>query len=564
MSEMVIPGTYISVRAEGLITAGRISSGIVGVVGTAENGPINTPVTLANFADARAVFGRADDPANPIDPGSPMLTLVKALQLAYDNGASSIIGVRVAGTGVASATFALPGESANTMVATLTAKTPGTYANNLRVQVAPAQDRAHIVNETSASNVKLNYGGVAGVQGGKISLRRAATHRVDTFDVVFPAPAPAPTPAPAVGQVVISPDTGALTFEATQVPAAGDQLLATYDVAPASARLVTLSLNGTVERYTVPDGQSLVSYITAGSRLVTAIADAKNSGGLPKSGTDSYLGTGTNTQGADGPAAVGDDYATGLDTLSDRMVNIVVLAGQDAKTMGSRLISHLNSTENSDHERIGVIGVAGNSVDDYLGHDVSNGRVVLVAPGIANISPSTSNPDGSTLPPAYTAAAVAGLIASLDVQASLTNKAVNVPGLDIRVNRGQQAQLIGRSILTVIAKDGYRVLKSITAAGEGDPFINITTRRIVDYAKYGVRSAANPYLGRLNNSRVRGAMKSTLDAFLTGMVEDEALTGYKLTVDATRAQEIAGEVSVVMTLQPTFSIDYIRVVMNLQ
>ena len=32
----------------------------------------------------------------------------------------------------------------------------------------------------------------------------------------------------------------------------------------------------------------------------------------------------------------------------------------------------------------------------------------------------------------------------------------------------------------------------------------------------------------------------------------------------TRAQEIAGEVSVVMTLQPTFSIDYIRVVMTLQ
>jgi hypothetical protein len=33
---------------------------------------------------------------------------------------------------------------------------------------------------------------------------------------------------------------------------------------------------------------------------------------------------------------------------------------------------------------------------------------------------------------------------------------------------------------------------------------------------------------------------------------------------ATRGQEIAGEVSVVMTLQPTFSIDYIQVIMNLR
>ena len=33
----------------------------------------------------------------------------------------------------------------------------------------------------------------------------------------------------------------------------------------------------------------------------------------------------------------------------------------------------------------------------------------------------------------------------------------------------------------------------------------ITTRRIVDYAKFGVRSAADPYIGLLNNERVRGA-----------------------------------------------------------
>jgi hypothetical protein len=48
------------------------------------------------------------------------------------------------------------------------------------------------------------------------------------------------------------------------------------------------------------------------------------------------------------------------------------------------------------------------------------------------------------------------------------------------------------------------------------------------------------------------------------MVQDESLTGYVLDVSATRAQEIAGEVSVVMVLQPTFSIEYVRVVMNLK
>ena len=79
-----------------------------------------------------------------------------------------------------------------------------------------------------------------------------------------------------------------------------------------------------------------------------------------------------------------------------------------------------------------------------------------------------------------------------------------------------------------------------------------------------MRSAANPYIGRLNNTRVRAALKATLDGFLTRMTQDEALTGYELEVTATRAQEIAGEVSVVLTLQPTFSIDFVRVTMILK
>ena len=168
------------------------------------------------------------------------------------------------------------------------------------------------------------------------------------------------------------------------------------------------------------------------------------------------------------------------------------------------------------------------------------------------------------LPAAYTAAAVAGLIAALPVHTSLTNKSINLPGISLSANRGQQAQLIERNVLTIVARQGLRVLKGVTTEGVGQPFSAIPTRRIVDYAKYGVRSAANPYLGRLNNSRVRAALKATLDAFLTGMVEDEALTGYQLDVTATRAQEIAGQVNVVMTIQPTFSIDLIRVVMTLQ
>ena len=59
------------------------------------------------------------------------------------------------------------------------------------------------------------------------------------------------------------------------------------------------------------------------------------------------------------------------------------------------------------------------------------------------------------------------------------------------------------------------------------------------------------------------ALHGALDSFLTTMVVDEALTGYQLEVKATRADEIAGRCIVNVAMQPTFSIDYIRVTLAL-
>jgi hypothetical protein len=114
----------------------------------------------------------------------------------------------------------------------------------------------------------------------------------------------------------------------------------------------------------------------------------------------------------------------------------------------------------------------------------------------------------------------------------------------------------------VLKKDlGIRALKGITT--DTGAFKQISVRRIVDFAKAGVRLGSNPYIGRLNNSRVRAALKATLDGFLAGMVLDEMLIAYTLDVSATRAQEINGQAIVTMTLQPTFSIDFVKVIMNL-
>src|SRR4026209_1431445 len=106
MAEMIIPGTYVDVRAEGLISARGVATGILGVIGTAHSGPIGVPVTLSGFSQARDFFAPPDDYAVP-DDGSNPLTLTRALQLDYLNGASSVVAVRVASPLRASASYAL-------------------------------------------------------------------------------------------------------------------------------------------------------------------------------------------------------------------------------------------------------------------------------------------------------------------------------------------------------------------------------------------------------------------------------------------------------------------------
>ena len=643
MAEMIIPGTYIDVRAEGLISAGRIATGIVGVVGTAASGPVNSPVTLSGFANARDMFGLPDDFNQPEDGSNP-LTLVRALQLIYGNGASTVIAVRAAGSSRASATYSLLSDKGETVV-TLTAKTPGTWANDMQVVTEKATEDCRIQGETQTDSftklqfsrivespqtlIRVQQGVTRATKTFKVVMKRvvrkemvvpnvsgrfflantpvvavpavncvrvldasgtkvaeykdpnilygagsppaAAEIRVatDTGEITFGTPPKASqqveamyavdhTP-PQPGEVLITSWDGTLTFASNEAPvkANGDRLMANYVVDRTACVRVSLMQGPTVERHVVPGGTVLADQINNSSQLATATADATNGQKLPKAGVSGFMGTGTNTAGNNGAAATADDYGTGLDAISNMIVNIVHLAGQNSAAMGDILVNHLNATADTDHERIGVIGAPGSSVDTFLGHTLASDRVVLVAPGIVF-------PNGPALPPAYAAAAVTGMISGAAPQTSLTNMPVNVPGLTIAFNRGQQQQLIQRNVVAIADKEGFRVIKGVTTAGQGTPFSNISIRRIVDYAKYGVRSGANSYLGRLNNSRVRGALKATLDAFLTRMVQDEMLTGYQLEVTATRAQEIAGEVSVTMTILPTFSIDYIRVTMVLK
>ena len=466
IAEMIIPGTYIEVRAEGLISVGSIATGNIGVVGTASRGPVDTIVPLGSYSDALDALGAYDPFANPLVGGSP-LTLTRTIEQLYMGGAGSVYAVRIANGDPATATVDVKASGAADGF-TLSAIDAGTWGNTIKYT---------LVNEGTNA------------------------------DPVW-----------------------------TLVLVAGQ----------------------TKETYAGANVGAVHAAIAAGnSKLVSAGTVSNATSGFDTVGTATALGG-----GSDLPNVSSTDVANGLAALEAQTINILVVAGIGSATVRAVVGAHLEQTENDGRERIAILGASDSdpsTVEDEVA-DIADKRIVLVAPGLE----ATDAPTGTTvtLPPPYLAAVVAGKLSTLAPEISLTNQTVPVADLDVHYNSALLKTLLLDRVLLVRPKFGFQIVKGITT--DTGAFKQISVRRVVDYAKAGVRSGADPYIGRLNNARVRAALKATLDGFLSQMVLDEMLVSYQLDVTATRAQEIAGIAVVSMTLEPTFSIDYIRVTMTLQ
>lgn len=557
MAEMILPGTYIEVRPEGLITPGRVTVGNIGIVGTASKGPVGEPVFVGSYLEARSRFGDYDA---FIDGESGELTLVRALELAYAHGASTVIALRVASDSVAAATYTL--RSATGDCVRLTSNSPGTWGNELQVKVGAADEAAYIEDEehAGAATVTLQHTPVLKSARNRVRLFTAADGLTRSLAILYDDVADAPS----ASQVKIDRTTGDLTFGLALDPA--DRITASYSVDPSSAVKVSVRLGRSEEVYTVVNGDDLAADINkspGGSVWVTAEA-LTNSAEIPSEIADfAGFGTGTNTAGANGEDADDGDYKEGFDLLLNEPAHIMIAAGKDDR-FGDELNAHVQSasTDALRRDRIAVVGSAlGATLDDLRGHNLDSDRLIYAAPGI-KVTDAAAGGE-VTLPGAYTAAAVAGLLAGFSAHISPTNKTLSVGGVEKRFSSAELTQLVQARILALEERQGFRIVKGITTA-TNTAWHQITTRRIVDFAKYGVRSAANPYIGLLNNERVRAALQSTIASFLNQMVNDEMLISYDLSVTATREEERQGIVNVTMVLRPVFSIDFIKVTMFLE
>ena len=568
MSQPILPGVYITEHPEGLITPGQITIGNLGVVGTAAKGVVGTPILLGSFNEAVQHFYNYDpwleEPGGPPNPNA--LTLVRAVEQAFQFGATTVYAVRVTAAdanGVSTAaasSFTLKAGAAPCI--TLTANEPGTWGNHLSVKV---ETQAGVKPFIDSENVPLS-GPQAFKLRRKVFLQTARNRVVVTNQgVLTTLKLVTSAPKPGNGEVQIDA-AGKVIFAAGEQPKAPANLAVSY-LADLDARQVTINLDRASEVYVVADGEDLNFHINNESSWLIGTPEAGQFQPPSDIGAQAFKG------GDDG--AVSADYQSGLDALLTADAQIIVAAGQDVK-FGPALERHCAdaSTDTMKRERIAIVGSGlidpgqpdnprqgkiDSFFDALVGHQLLSERLIFVAPGMKAMDTATATE--VTLPGSYAAAAVAGLISTFDPEVSPTNKSLPVDELEYHFDAAHLTQMVQNRILALEANSGFRIVKGITT--DDSAFKQITTRRIVDYARMGVRSAAEPYIGLLNDDRVRAALRSTVNSFLAEMLTDEMLESYDLDVTATRAEEIQGIARITMTLQPVFSIDFIVVDMFL-
>ena len=267
---------------------------------------------------------------------------------------------------------------------------------------------------------------------------------------------------------------------------------------------------------------------------------------------------------------VGRTSRTGSRLLEDQPVNILLVAGVGANVARGVVAAHLERTENEGRERIAILGAAVPGTPTRRIRGARRRAGDRRRPHRARRARACSSTDAAQRPAdrrcrrRTSRRVVAGRLSTLAPHVSLTNQTLPIDGLDVALlgDRVQEPAAEPRAARAPEAS-ASRSCKGITTdPGAFRPDQRAAHRRL----RQGRRAARarTRTSGELNNARVRAALKATLDGFLSQMVLDEMLIGYELDVSATRrAGDPRASARSTMTLQPTFSIDFIRVTMNL-
>lgn len=361
-----------------------------------------------------------------------------------------------------------------------------------------------------------------------------------------------------------------LTFDGIYPGEYGDNILVTV-LTKGTGRTVTVTDGISTEYYTnnndangYATNQAIADAINGNSALVdVAVKGGSETSNLVDAITATALTGGNN--GTSG--LVFSDFTTAFDSyLNLEDFDILCIPGESADADHSTMVGKVDTR--ADNEKKYSMYFTGVIEDETIAtqkaRTASGERLVLCSPSMTYL-PSYQTPE-ITLDGSYLACAVAGQVASQDVEVAVTRKTISVRDLIVDsatskkyYNNGEMEELLGASILPCSLINGeLKVARGITKIGDtSSVFYEINIQRIVDFVKNQVNVNLDGFLGEGNLARVRSRMGRVVDGFLQQDVLDEVIVTY----DPTEVAETASPdvVLVNMQIQPTFAINFINV-----
>lgn len=452
----VIPGVEVKVVKE-IVPQQLFPAGVVGMIGTANDGPVGVPTAVTSYRELTDTFGQEEQG----------FTLHKEAKNAFLNGVFQVIATRVGGSASAPAFTVLKGRK-RMDVLRLAAKDLGEAGNKINIAVLKGASENTFRLEISSGLAKEDFDNLSMVKGNDLYAEKIITEnsRIVSAQTVVDEPTADHTPIP------------------TEARLSGGRF------APPAKRdfenaLESLELETTIDTVYVCDNWD---------PEVHALVDAH------------------------------------CQNMS---------LGKEPKPLGPRI-------------GIGTVG-PNETVEQIIKRTelIASDRFVLVAPyGLAG--------------------AVAGLISKLDYYESPTFKPLTgIANLEKRYTPSEQMKLLTNGILTIdaVRGRGIIVVKGISTSKE-----QVSVMRVADRAVRGVKNIADNFIGTLNNSRGRLALKERLREFFVSMEREGSIVpstdltqpSFLIDVYSSQADFAQGIVHTDIAVRPVRAMDYIYGMVTVQ
>lgn len=276
---LIVPDLYVQIQPPQPALNG-VPSNVLGIVGGGSWGPLNTPTVFGSYAEGSSIFGALNNAS---------FDMMTAAAIAFQQGASSFVGVRVSD---ATDTKASHVQGTPTADITYNALYSGTTGNSINVTLAPGGSSASSWNATVSlpgvlTEIFKNISGTGAafwtnlanaINNGQGPLRGPSQ--------LITATAGTGTDTPAAGTVTLSGGTNGMSglTAADLVGTDGTTRTGMYCLRKQGTSVFMLADATDPTQWSVQDafgqgeGSYCVTAIAAGTTIATAVTDVQTAG----------------------------------------------------------------------------------------------------------------------------------------------------------------------------------------------------------------------------------------------------------------------------------------------